>query len=46
MGRYPRAARNARVKCVGCNAPAVETNDGHLVCVECGSRPVSFRDRE
>lgn len=41
MGRYPRAARGAAVKCIGCNAPAVETVDGDYVCVDCGSSVVS-----
>lgn len=36
MGRYPRAAREAAVKCISCNAPAVGTVSGDYVCVECG----------
>lgn len=36
MGRYPRAARDAAVKCISCNAPAVRTVGGDYVCVECG----------
>jgi len=40
MGRYPRPARNARIKCVDCNAPVVETNDGDYVCIECGDSPL------
>lgn len=41
MSRYPRAARNARLKCIGCNAPVVETVDGGYVCVDCGQSPIS-----
>lgn len=41
MGRYPRTARDARLKCIGCNAPVVETVEGSYACVECGSEPVS-----
>lgn len=36
MGRYPRAARGAAVKCISCNAPAVRTVGGSYVCVDCG----------
>lgn len=36
MARYPRGARSARVKCIQCNAPGVETTDDVFVCVECG----------
>jgi|GEM_PF-912706 len=36
MARYPREARSARVKCIRCNAPGVETTDGAFICVECG----------
>jgi glycosyltransferase involved in cell wall biosynthesis len=36
MERFPRAARNARIKCLQCNAPATETVDGKYVCVSCG----------
>lgn len=41
MSRYPRTARNARMKCISCNAPVVETNDERFVCVDCGRSPVS-----
>lgn len=41
MARYPRAARSARIKCVSCNAPAVETVEDRYVCVECGDSPVA-----
>lgn len=41
MSRYPRAARSARIKCIPCNAPVVETVDGRYVCVDCGTRPIS-----
>ena len=44
MSRYPRAARNARVKCIECNAPVVETTDGGFVCVDCGDSPIQRRD--
>lgn len=37
MARYPRRVRNARVKCISCNAPAAETTDDQFVCVECGT---------
>jgi hypothetical protein len=38
MSRYPRGVRNARVKCIQCNAPAAETTDNNYVCVECGKQ--------
>lgn len=40
MARYPRTARCARLKCVPCNAPVVETVEGRYVCVDCGSSPI------
>lgn len=40
MSRYPRQARNARIKCIDCNAPVVRTTDGEYVCVACGESPV------
>lgn len=43
MSRYPRAARNAALKCIPCGAPLVETNDQQYVCVECGETPVKGR---
>jgi peptide methionine sulfoxide reductase MsrB len=30
--------RNARVKCIQCNAPAAETTENTYVCVECGKQ--------
>lgn len=36
MGSYPRAVRDAQIKCLVCNAPATKTVDGDLVCVDCG----------
>lgn len=44
MGRYPREARDAQVKCIDCNAPVVTTVDGRYVCVDCGGSPVAPRD--
>ena len=38
MARYPRAARDAKIKCLECNAPVVETIDERFVCVDCGQR--------
>jgi DNA-directed RNA polymerase subunit RPC12/RpoP len=43
MGRYPRQVRDARLKCIECNAPVVETVEGSYACVDCGSEPVSAR---
>lgn len=43
MSRYPRTARNARVKCIECNAPVVETADGEFACVDCGGSPIQRR---
>jgi predicted RNA-binding Zn-ribbon protein involved in translation (DUF1610 family) len=40
MSRYPRNVRNARLKCVSCNAPVVKTTDERFVCVDCGTAPV------
>jgi predicted RNA-binding Zn-ribbon protein involved in translation (DUF1610 family) len=40
MSRYPREARNSRLKCISCNAPVVKTTDEQYVCVDCGSTPV------
>jgi len=41
MSRYPRSVRSARVKCISCNAPAVDTIDNGYVCVECGDSPAN-----
>ncbi|PSP56731.1 hypothetical protein BRC82_01240 [Halobacteriales archaeon QS_1_67_19] len=43
MGRYPREVRDARMKCIECNAPVVETLEGTYACVNCGSEPVQSR---
>ncbi|WP_128477032.1 hypothetical protein [Halorussus pelagicus] len=43
MGRYPRTARDARLKCIECNAPVVETVEGSYACVGCGAEPISTR---
>jgi len=43
MSRYPRAARNARIKCIACNAPVTETVEGEYVRVECGETAVQER---
>lgn len=43
MSRYPRAVRDARIKCLACNAPAIETVDGDIVCVDCGRAVVENR---
>lgn len=40
MPRYPRQVRNARIKCLSCNAPVVRTVDETFHCVDCGSSPV------
>lgn len=40
MGRYPREARCAAVKCIRCNAPVVQTVDEGFICVECGESPL------
>lgn len=39
MSRYPRAARDAKIKCMHCNAPVTETVDGGYACVDCGRNP-------
>jgi hypothetical protein len=44
MTRYPRSARSARIKCIPCNAPVVETVGGGYVCVCCGVSPVASPD--
>jgi len=38
---YPRSVRQARVKCIECNAPAAEKIDGDYVCVSCGTEVVA-----
>jgi Zn finger protein HypA/HybF involved in hydrogenase expression len=38
MSRYPRAVRDAKIKCLECNAPVAETIDERFVCVDCGRR--------
>ena len=43
MSRYPRVARGARIKCITCNAPVVETIGDEYVCVDCGRSPVRPR---
>lgn len=43
MGRYPRTARNAQLKCIACNAPVVETVGGEYACVSCGDAPIKPR---
>ena len=43
MGRYPRQVRDARLKCIDCNAPVVETVEGAYACVDGGGEPVSAR---
>lgn len=40
MSRYPEEARQAVIKCIGCNAPVVKTVEGSFVCVECGESPI------
>ena len=45
MGRYPRQARDARLKCIECNAPVVETVEGNYACVKCGGEPLTARSR-
>jgi len=44
MGRYPRRVREARLKCIECNAPIAETVGGEYVCVDCGSSPITDRE--
>ena len=43
MGRYPRQVRDARLKCIECNAPVVETVEGSYACVDCGAEPVTTK---
>jgi predicted RNA-binding Zn-ribbon protein involved in translation (DUF1610 family) len=43
MGRYPRQVRDAKLKCIECNAPVVKTVDDSYACVNCGSEPLSRR---
>jgi hypothetical protein len=43
MGRYPREARDARLKCIECNAPVVKTVEGNYACVDCGAAPLESR---
>ena len=43
MGRYPREVRDARLKCIECNAPVVETVEGNYACVDCGDEPLRSR---
>jgi hypothetical protein len=43
MGRYPRAARNAAIKCIPCNAPVTKTADGEYAPVSCGDAPIRGR---
>lgn len=44
MGRYPRQVRDAKVKCIDCNAPVAETLHGRYVCVDCGEQPLSSHE--
>lgn len=44
MTRYPKGVRDAAIKCLPCNAPAVMTIGGDYVCVECASILVSSMD--
>lgn len=43
MGRYPRGARAAAMKCIACNAPVVRTIDDEYACVECGGSPIELK---
>jgi Zn finger protein HypA/HybF involved in hydrogenase expression len=36
--------RGARIKCIACNAPVVETVDDTYHCVNCGGSPVTVHD--
>lgn len=36
LGSYPESVRPASIKCIDCNAPAVITQAGDYVCVDCG----------
>lgn len=40
MSRYPRSVRDAKLKCIPCNAPVVETTSNQFVCVGCGNEPI------
>jgi predicted RNA-binding Zn-ribbon protein involved in translation (DUF1610 family) len=40
MAGYPKGVRDAKMKCLSCNAPVVETISDHFVCVECGQAPI------
>ena len=44
MARYPRSVRDARLKCISCNAPVVETVDDGYHCVACGEAPLEAHD--
>lgn len=46
MTRYPRAARDAQLKCISCNAPVTTTVDRRYVCVECGDEVLRARRSE
>ncbi len=46
MGRYPKAARAATIKCIDCNSPVVTTVDETYVCVKCGDSPIQTRSNE
>ncbi|MFB6165668.1 MAG: glycosyltransferase family 2 protein [Haloarculaceae archaeon] len=41
MSGYADSAKDAAVKCIGCNAPVTRTIDGEYVCVECGESLIS-----
>lgn len=45
MGKYPKAARAASIKCIACNSPVVTTVDDDYVCIECGESPIEKRKR-
>jgi len=40
MGRYPKPARAASLKCISCNASVAEAIGGSFVCVECEDEPI------
>lgn len=42
MSRFPRTVRDARIKCIPCNAPAAETTEKNFVCVECGTTVIEM----
>lgn len=46
MGRYPRSARDAALKCIPCNAPVTSTVDGRYVCVSCGKTPLKHNTED